>query len=159
MKRRARSQAAQTGESYATVLRKIRQQGQGRPSGTATPAGDDIASCSFCGKASSMVLRLIAGPGVYICDECVDLAATIIQDAGPASAEESARRRSQFYDRSPEDILAMLPALAGSAARVEAELAGWIGRLRAQGTGWPAIAGAVGISADAARQRFEGDLR
>jgi hypothetical protein len=49
----------------------------------------------------------------------------------------------------------MLPALARSAARVEAELAGWIGRLREQGADWQAIAGAVGMSADGARQRFE----
>jgi len=36
--------------------------------------------CSFCGKAQEQVKRLIAGPGVYICDECIDLCSEIISD-------------------------------------------------------------------------------
>ena len=36
--------------------------------------------CSFCGKSQDQVKRLIAGPGVYICDECIDLCSDIIQD-------------------------------------------------------------------------------
>ncbi len=36
--------------------------------------------CSFCGKNQDQVKRLIAGPGVYICDECIDLCSEIIQD-------------------------------------------------------------------------------
>ena len=36
--------------------------------------------CSFCGKNQDHVKRLIAGPGVYICDECIDLCSDIIQD-------------------------------------------------------------------------------
>jgi ClpX C4-type zinc finger len=158
LKRRVRSRAAQTGESYATALRSIRRQEQDRASRNAAPAGEGIASCSFCGKPDSMVQRLVAGPGVYICDECVGLSAAVIEDAAHGSAGESARRRSRFYDRPADDILAMLPALALSAARVEAELAGWIGRLREQGTGWQDIAGAMGMSAEAARLRFEKGL-
>ena len=36
--------------------------------------------CSFCGKNQEQVKRLIAGPGVYICDECIELCAEIIED-------------------------------------------------------------------------------
>ena len=36
--------------------------------------------CSFCGKNQDQVKRVIAGPGVYICDECIDLCSDIIQD-------------------------------------------------------------------------------
>ena len=36
--------------------------------------------CSFCGKNQEQVKRLIAGPGVYICDECIDLCSEIITD-------------------------------------------------------------------------------
>ncbi|TYC47789.1 ATP-dependent Clp protease ATP-binding subunit ClpX [Weissella muntiaci] len=39
-----------------------------------------IAYCSFCGKASTEVKKLIAGPGVYICNECVALAQSIIEE-------------------------------------------------------------------------------
>ena len=36
--------------------------------------------CSFCGKSQDQVKRLIAGPGVYICDECIELCSEIIED-------------------------------------------------------------------------------
>src|SRR3712207_166123 len=36
--------------------------------------------CSFCGKNQEQVKRLIAGPGVYICDECIELCSEIIAD-------------------------------------------------------------------------------
>lgn len=36
--------------------------------------------CSFCGKSQEQVRRLIAGPGVYICDECIELCSEIIED-------------------------------------------------------------------------------
>ena len=40
----------------------------------------DFLKCSFCGKAQSQVKKLIAGPGVYICDECIDLCNEIIDE-------------------------------------------------------------------------------
>ena len=35
--------------------------------------------CSFCGKAQENVKKIIAGPGVYICDECINLCTSIIE--------------------------------------------------------------------------------
>ncbi|MBE6053692.1 MAG: ATP-dependent Clp protease ATP-binding subunit ClpX [Clostridium sartagoforme] len=43
--------------------------------------------CSFCGKNQEQVKRLIAGPGVYICDECIDLCSEIIADEFEESIE------------------------------------------------------------------------
>lgn len=40
----------------------------------------NMLKCSFCGKSQDQVKRLIAGPGVYICDECIDLCHEIIED-------------------------------------------------------------------------------
>ena len=40
----------------------------------------DLLKCSFCGKTQKQVKKLIAGPGVYICDECIDLCNEIIID-------------------------------------------------------------------------------
>lgn len=114
-----------------------------------------IASCSFCAKPSTEVRRLVAGPGVFICSECVVLSATIIAATADDSPEESNRRRAAFVHRSTSDILALLPALARNAARVEADLARWVGRLRERGTGWQRIADALGTSVSDARQRFE----
>src|SRR6476469_7572040 len=42
--------------------------------------GGDLLKCSFCGKSQKQVTKLIAGPGVYICDECIDLCNEIIEE-------------------------------------------------------------------------------
>jgi ATP-dependent Clp protease ATP-binding subunit ClpX len=42
--------------------------------------GADLLKCSFCGKSQKQVKKLIAGPGVYICDECIDLCNEIIEE-------------------------------------------------------------------------------
>ena len=40
----------------------------------------DLLKCSFCGKSQKQVRKLIAGPGVYICDECIELCNEIIEE-------------------------------------------------------------------------------
>ena len=40
----------------------------------------EIVKCSFCGKSQKQVKKVIAGPGVYICDECIDLCKEIIEE-------------------------------------------------------------------------------
>lgn len=47
--------------------------------------------CSFCGKSQDQVKRLIAGPGVYICDECIDLCSEIIADEFEETVEFDAK--------------------------------------------------------------------
>lgn len=42
--------------------------------------GNNKLKCSFCGKSQEQVKRLIAGPNVYICDECIDLCQEIIHE-------------------------------------------------------------------------------
>ncbi len=56
--------------------------------------GSDLIKCSFCAKGQKQVKKLIAGPSVYICDECIDLCNDIIAD--------------EFGDR-PEFVLDELP--------------------------------------------------
>jgi ATP-dependent Clp protease ATP-binding subunit ClpX len=49
----------------------------------------DLLKCSFCGKSQKQVRKLIAGPGVYICDECIDLCNEIIEEElGAASSKD-----------------------------------------------------------------------
>jgi len=54
--------------------------------------GGELLKCSFCGKSQKQVKKLIAGPGVYICDECIDLCNEIIEEelseTGELSLEE-----------------------------------------------------------------------
>ncbi|MGO3362316.1 MAG: ATP-dependent Clp protease ATP-binding subunit ClpX [Corynebacterium sp.] len=52
----------------------------------------ELLKCSFCGKSQKQVRKLIAGPGVYICDECIELCNEIIDEelaAGPSTSESS----------------------------------------------------------------------
>jgi ATP-dependent Clp protease ATP-binding subunit ClpX len=51
--------------------------------------GGELLKCSFCGKSQKQVKKLIAGPGVYICDECIDLCNEIIEEEFSESTEVS----------------------------------------------------------------------
>jgi ATP-dependent Clp protease ATP-binding subunit ClpX len=57
--------------------------------------GGDLVKCSFCGKTQKQVKKLIAGPGVYICDECIELCNDII-------AEELAETSDVSFDELPK---------------------------------------------------------
>ena len=48
-----------------------------------SPQGEKTLYCSFCGKSQHEVKKLIAGPSVFICDECIDLCNEIIRDELP----------------------------------------------------------------------------
>lgn len=61
-------------------------------------------SCSFCGKHQEEVTKLIAGPNVYICDECIDLCNEIMQEEG----EEEGVGLSERQDLKPKEIKAHL---------------------------------------------------
>ncbi|WP_087688008.1 ATP-dependent Clp protease ATP-binding subunit ClpX [Pandoraea sp. PE-S2R-1] len=54
-----------------------------------TSNGEKLLYCSFCGKSQHEVKKLIAGPSVFICDECIDLCNEIIRDEAAAAEDES----------------------------------------------------------------------
>ena len=58
--------------------------------------------CSFCGKAQENVKRIIAGPGVYICDECVGLCSNIIEEEFEEMCTEEKAQENQSL--SPKEI-------------------------------------------------------
>jgi ATP-dependent Clp protease ATP-binding subunit ClpX len=61
------------------------------------PGGSEQLLCSFCGKSQRQVKKLIAGPGVYICDECIDLCNEIIDE----EFLRTCPRPSRFMPSSP----------------------------------------------------------
>ena len=67
--------------------------------------GSDLLKCSFCGKSQKQVQQLIAGPGVYICDECVELCNEIIEERLAEAGEEVS---SEFDLPKPREIYAFL---------------------------------------------------
>ncbi|MEO7804595.1 MAG: ATP-dependent Clp protease ATP-binding subunit ClpX [Actinomycetota bacterium] len=63
--------------------------------------GGDLLKCSFCGKSQKQVKKLIAGPGVYICDECIDLCNEIIEEELAETSElklEELPKPKQIYE-------------------------------------------------------------
>ena len=62
---------------------------------------DKVISCSFCGKTSNEVERIIIGPGVNICNECISLCCDLLEDEGlmePKKASRQAKGRRQEED-------------------------------------------------------------
>ena len=59
---------------------------------------DAHLKCSFCGKSQEQVRKLIAGPGVYICDECIDLCNEIL-DEELVEGQSSQGRTSHDHSR------------------------------------------------------------
>jgi ATP-dependent protease Clp ATPase subunit len=83
--------------------------------------------CSFCGKSQRQVKKLIAGPGVYICDACVELIQGVISSGsvthtrlGPVHAvtDQDGRVRCRFCDKHRDQVTAMaaMSAEAGDEA-------------------------------------------
>ncbi len=67
-----------------------------------------IVCCSFCGKAQDEVFRLIAGPGVYICNECVELCSEILEDGAHFSKKRSLDAENSFTLPTPKELKKVL---------------------------------------------------
>ena len=59
-------------------------------------SGEKVLYCSFCGKSQHEVKKLIAGPSVFICDECIELCNDIIRDEAPADATGAKAAKSDL---------------------------------------------------------------
>jgi len=75
--------------------------------------GGDLLKCSFCGKSQKQVKKLIAGPGVYICDECIDLCNEIIEEELAETPElklEDLPKPKEIYEFLNDYIVGQDPA-------------------------------------------------
>jgi len=103
-------------------------------------------SCSFCGRKASEVSKLLGGPKVHICDNCVGVCNRILEATPPTFAG---------WDAMSDDQL--LKSLAPAVATVEATrtvLQMQVEVLRKRGISWNAVGGALGMSRQAAWERF-----
>ena len=81
----------------------------------------DLLKCSFCGKSQKQVRKLIAGPGVYICDECIELCNEIIEEELTEVTEADQTelpRPKQVYDHLQEYVIGQEPAKRSLAVAV-----------------------------------------
>ena len=63
-----------------------------------------MARCSFCGKSESMVHKLIEGPGVFICDECINLCNDLIEKSVPSARTTTHKSEDDLVLPKPEEI-------------------------------------------------------
>jgi len=118
----------------------------------ATTQDSGIVSCSFCGKPHTEIEALVAGPGVYICNECVGLSQQIL-DTGRTISQIMPWERVNDVNA----VLESLPRIARANARVEESLAGWVRRARELGATWARIGDALGMTRQSAWTRFSSE--
>lgn len=74
----------------------------------------DLLKCSFCGKSQKQVIKLIAGPGVYICNECIELCNEIIEEelaeSGKDVAEIELPKPQEIFDYLDEYVIGQMAA-------------------------------------------------
>jgi len=119
---------------------------------SSVPGASRLATvcCSFCNKDKDAVAKLIAGPGVYICNECVHLCDLII-------AEEQVRDFGSWSERPDDELLAGLARVQAVVAQVDAAVHDHVAILRERGISWTRIGQALGVSKQAAWERFSGE--
>jgi ATP-dependent protease Clp ATPase subunit len=108
--------------------------------------------CSFCGKAQTEVKTLIAGPGVFICDECVRLCRPIIEKKNKPTTQEVP---SLLPDNASTDaLLKTLGGYNGAFERIGAAMQDIADILREREVSWATIGETLAVSRQAAWKRF-----
>jgi ATP-dependent protease Clp ATPase subunit len=130
---------------------------------TATP---EPLRCSFCSKGQFDVVKLVAGPGVFICNECVDLSTQIITDelerrtgwtvnvAGSTDAPPSLKAWDGLSD---DDLLAEMVRAHAAHQNVDVAVRRHVAALRERGISWARIGEALGMTRQSAWERFSGE--
>jgi hypothetical protein len=115
--------------------------------------------CSFCRKDKGSVTKLIAGPGVYICDQCVDLCNHILaENPVPTPGAENPVPPPGAWKNLPDDeLLAGLERIQAVGSQVDAAVHDYVDTLRDRGISWTRIGEALGVSKQAAWERFSGE--
>lgn len=122
---------------------------------TAADSATPPLRCSFCGKPEGEVDKIIAGPGIYICNGCVDACNAILADTESRPLDTESRPQVRPWDgMSLEEILAHLPEIAGVGAQVEGSLKSWVRLARERGATWTRIGASLGMKRQSAWKRF-----
>ncbi len=131
-------------------------------------ASPEALCCSFCTKSQFDVVKLVAGPGVFICNECVDLCDQIIaeeakREDSPAndaarSAESEAPPPLRAWDGlSDENLLAEMVRAHGAHLNVDRAVRRHVTALRERGVSWARIGESLGMTRQSAWERFSGE--
>jgi hypothetical protein len=108
-------------------------------------------SCSFCGKRGTADTRYAGGLGALMCTECLEKFSTAF--AAPENAQQQVIGWSD-EDLTDAEMLARLPLIAATATQVDRYLRLWVGRIRERHISYAEIGKALGVSRQAAWERF-----
>jgi ATP-dependent protease Clp ATPase subunit len=111
----------------------------------------ELLRCSFCGKSKDDVRKLVAGPGVYICDGCIGLA------EGIAAEEMVTEVLPSIEGKATDELLDSMVRLDTSRRQVDRVVDQHVKELRKRGVTWTRIGEAFGISRQSAWERFSGE--
>jgi hypothetical protein len=112
--------------------------------------------CSFCGKPSAEVEKVIAGPGVYICNECIGLCNDILAAERSKPGKPKAQLPA-WEAMTDEQLLDLLPRMAAVGAQTEANLRRLVTILRERRVTWARIGAALQTTRQSAWERFSGE--
>jgi ClpX C4-type zinc finger len=132
---------------------------------TATP---EALCCSFCAKSQFDVVKLVAGPGVFICDACIELCNQIIGEevklsggeapAGERSADRGAPPAIKSWDGlSDDELLAEMVRAHAAHQNVDRAVKRHVAVLRERGVSWARIGEALGMTRQSAWERLSGE--
>jgi hypothetical protein len=117
---------------------------------SATTLKDLDISCSFCSKSKENVQKLIAGPGVFICDECIGLCNDILVNDAVGSLAD-------WGGLTDDELVERMVHVAESRDRVDKTVGGVVKMLRERGVTWSRIGAALGITKQSAWERYSGE--
>ena len=121
------------------------------PEAGPAPTRKRVYRCSFCGKSQAEVATLVAGPGVFICDECVQLCQAIIVRK---AADREAPDGLLLDDAPTEKLLTTLAGYNGAFEWVDSAMQDLVDILREREVSWATIGQALAVSRQAAWKRF-----
>jgi hypothetical protein len=119
-----------------------------------TKTTTELLYCSFCGRSSKVVKRLIAGPSVYICDECVELCNGILESNPP---KNDPAQLTELQKLTTDELISYLSNVTKVTTSIDNHLKTTVDVLRERGLSWNAIGDALGTSRQAAWERFADD--
>ena len=128
----------------------------------------EALTCSFCNKNQSEVAKLVAGPGVYICNECIDLCNQIISQELDHHGDRPTQRGRSTKSKDPttikaweglsdEDLLGEMVRAHAAHQNVDRAVAHHVAALRARGVSWARIGESLGMARQSAWERFSGE--
>ena len=109
----------------------------------------DALHCSFCGKSQAEVAKLIAGPFVFICDECVEMCNDVV--AGRPIPDKG---YTKPLERATDQLLSLMGSVNFAADASRDFLQQVVDTLRSREVSWADIAAPLGVSRQSAWERF-----